>query len=173
MKKNHIVKLSLSAMLLALGLVLPFLTGQIPEIGSMLLPMHLPALICGFVCGWQWGIAVGFVMPIMRSLIFGMPPMIPADDRRIPGWRVVREHLAPTDGTAELRICSCCGELIHSMSSLLFDRARPEDASGEPHAITHAPEALRYGLMSRLRPPEAEEEADFFFPTPVKKGIWD
>ena len=77
MKKNHIVKLSLSAMLLALGLVLPFLTGQIPEIGSMLLPMHLPALICGFVCGWQWGIAVGFVMPIMRSLIFGMPPMIP------------------------------------------------------------------------------------------------
>lgn len=105
--------------------------------------------------------------------VAGMPPMIPADDRRIPGWRVVREHLAPTDGTAELRICSCCGELIHSMSSLLFDRARPEDASGEPHAITHAPEALRYGLMSRLRPPEAEEEADFFFPKPVKKGIWD
>ena len=77
MKKNHIIRLSLSAMLLALGLVLPFLTGQIPEIGSMLLPMHLPALICGFVCGWQWGIAVGFVLPIMRSLIFGMPPMIP------------------------------------------------------------------------------------------------
>ena len=77
MKKNQIIRLSLSAMLLAIGLVLPFLTGQVPEIGSMLLPLHLPALICGFVCGWGWGLAVGFVLPILRSLLFGMPPMIP------------------------------------------------------------------------------------------------
>ena len=77
MKKNHIMRLSLSAMLLAIGLVLPFLTGQIPEIGSMLLPLHLPALICGFVCGWQWGLAVGFVLPLLRSVLFGMPPMMP------------------------------------------------------------------------------------------------
>ena len=77
MKKNQIVRLSLSAMLLAIGLVLPFLTGQIPEIGSMLLPLHLPALICGFVCGWQWGLAVGFILPLLRSVQFGMPPMIP------------------------------------------------------------------------------------------------
>ena len=77
MKKNHIMRLSLSAMLLAIGLVLPFLTGQIPEIGSMLLPLHLPALVCGFVCGWQWGLAVGFVLPLLRSVLFGMPPMIP------------------------------------------------------------------------------------------------
>ena len=77
MKRNQILRLVLSALLLALGLVLPFLTGQIPEVGSMLLPLHLPALICGFVCGWPWGLAVGFVLPIMRSLLFGMPPMIP------------------------------------------------------------------------------------------------
>ncbi len=77
MKKNSIMRLSLSAMLLAIGLVLPFLTGQIPEIGSMLLPLHLPALVCGFVCGWQWGMAVGFVLPVVRSVLFGMPPMIP------------------------------------------------------------------------------------------------
>ena len=77
MKKNQIIRLSLSAMLLAIGLVLPFLTGQVPEIGSMLLPLHLPALICGFVCGWGWGLAVGFVLPLLRSLLFGMPPMIP------------------------------------------------------------------------------------------------
>ncbi len=77
MKKNHIKRLALSAVLLAIGLVLPFLTGQIPEIGSMLLPLHLPALICGFVCGWQWGLAVGFVLPLLRSVLFGMPPMIP------------------------------------------------------------------------------------------------
>ena len=77
MKKNQITRLALSAMLLAIGLVLPFLTGQIPEVGSMLLPLHLPALICGFVCGWGWGAAVGFVLPLLRSVLFGMPPMIP------------------------------------------------------------------------------------------------
>ena len=77
MKKNRIKRLALSAVLLAIGLVLPFLTGQVPEIGSMLLPLHLPALICGFVCGWGWGLAVGFVLPLLRSMLFGMPPMIP------------------------------------------------------------------------------------------------
>lgn len=68
--------LTLSAMFLALALVLPFLTGQIPEIGSMLLPMHLPVLLCGFLCGWQWGLVVGFIAPLLRSLLFGMPPMV-------------------------------------------------------------------------------------------------
>lgn len=65
----------LSALFLALGLVLPFLTGQIPAIGSMLLPMHLPVLLCGFVCGWPYGLAVGFVCPLLRHLLFAMPPM--------------------------------------------------------------------------------------------------
>ena len=63
--------------MLALALVLPFLTGQIPEIGSMLCPMHLPALLCGFMCGWPWGLAVGLISPLLRSVIFGMPPMFP------------------------------------------------------------------------------------------------
>lgn len=77
MKKNQIRNLVLAALMLAAGFVLPFLTGQIPEVGSMLLPLHLPALICGFVCGWPWGLAVGFVLPLMRSFLMGMPPMIP------------------------------------------------------------------------------------------------
>ena len=77
MKKTQIFRLVLSALFLALGFVLPFLTGQIPQVGSMLLPMHLPALVCGFVCGWPWGLAVGFVMPIARSFLFGMPPLVP------------------------------------------------------------------------------------------------
>ncbi|MBE5778000.1 MAG: ECF transporter S component [Clostridiales bacterium] len=70
-------KLVLSALLLALGLVLPFLTGNLPQFGSMLLPMHLPVLLCGFVCGWKWGLGVGLLVPILRSLLFGMPPMVP------------------------------------------------------------------------------------------------
>lgn len=68
-------KLVYSAMCLALCLVLPFLTGQIPEIGSMLLPMHIPVLLCGFLCGAGWGAAVGFTAPLLRHLLFSMPPM--------------------------------------------------------------------------------------------------
>ena len=69
----QIRKLTFSALYLAIALVLPFLTGHIPEIGAMLCPMHIPALLCGFVCGWPWGMAVGFVSPLLRSLLFGMP----------------------------------------------------------------------------------------------------
>ena len=63
---------------MALGIVLPFFTGQIPQIGNMLLPMHIPVLLCGFICGWQYGLAVGFVTPLLRSMIFGMPVMMPS-----------------------------------------------------------------------------------------------
>ena len=68
----------LSAMFLALGLVLPFFTGQIPQIGGMLLPMHIPAFLCGLICGWQFGVVVGFVMPLLRMVLFGMPPLMTA-----------------------------------------------------------------------------------------------
>ena len=77
MKNQNTKKLAYAALFLALCLVLPMLTGQIPQIGSMLLPMHIPVLLCGLVCGWQYGAAVGFVAPLLRSLLFGMPPMYP------------------------------------------------------------------------------------------------
>ena len=70
--------LVLSAMFLAIGLILPLFTAQIPQIGQMLLPMHIPVLLCGFVCGWQSGALVGFVLPLLRSAIFGMPVFFPA-----------------------------------------------------------------------------------------------
>lgn len=69
--------LVLAGLFLALGLLLPFLTGQIPQIGNMLLPMHIPVLLCGYFCGWQYGLAVGAVAPLLRSALFGMPPMFP------------------------------------------------------------------------------------------------
>ncbi len=70
-------KLTLSGLFLALGLVMPFLTMQIPEVGNMLLPMHIPVLICGFVCGWKYGLVVGFTVPLLRSFIWGMPRLLP------------------------------------------------------------------------------------------------
>ena len=77
MKNKSTKKLAYAALFLALCLVLPLLTGQIPQIGSMLLPMHIPVLLCGLVCGWQYGAAVGFVAPLLRSLLFTMPKLYP------------------------------------------------------------------------------------------------
>ena len=74
---DRIRKLTFSALYLAIALVLPFITGQIPEIGAMLSPMHIPVLLCGFVCGWQWGMGVGLIAPVLRSVLFGMPAMYP------------------------------------------------------------------------------------------------
>ena len=53
--KETTKKLTWSAMFIALGLVLPFLTGQIPQFGNMLLPMHIPVILCGLICGWRYG----------------------------------------------------------------------------------------------------------------------
>lgn len=64
-------------MFLAIGLVLPFFTGQIKEIGNMLLPMHLPVFLCSLICSWKYGVAMGFILPLMRSAIFHMPVMYP------------------------------------------------------------------------------------------------
>ena len=76
-QRTHAMNLTLSAMFLALAFVMPFLTGQIPEIGSKLCPLHIPVLLCGFVCGWPWGLMVGFIAPLFRSLTLGMPPLFP------------------------------------------------------------------------------------------------
>lgn len=77
MKKLTTKKLVLSGLFLALGLMLPFLTAQIPSISNKLLPMHLPVLLCSFIVGWPYGLAVGFITPILRSALFTMPPMFP------------------------------------------------------------------------------------------------
>ena len=66
---TKIKNLTFSAMFLALGMVLPFLTGQIPQIGNMLLPMHIPVLLCGLICGWQYGALVGLILPLLRYAV--------------------------------------------------------------------------------------------------------
>ena len=70
-------KLTLSALFIALGIILPFFTGQIKQLGNMLLPMHIPVLLCGFVCGGPCGLIVGLIVPLLRSLLFTMPKMMP------------------------------------------------------------------------------------------------
>ena len=78
MSYTSVKKIVLSALFLALAYVLPFFTGNIPHIGAMLLPMHLPVILCGFLCGGFWGALVGAAAPVMRSLLTGgFPPMFP------------------------------------------------------------------------------------------------
>lgn len=74
--KTTTKNLTLSAMCLALCIVLPYLTGNNYHLGSMLLLMHIPVLLCGFACGWQWGLAIGFIAPLLRSLLIGAPPLL-------------------------------------------------------------------------------------------------
>ena len=76
-KKISINKLVMAAVCLALCMVLPFLTGQIPEIGSKLSPMHIPVFLCGFLCGWPYAMLVGLIAPALRFLLFGMPTIFP------------------------------------------------------------------------------------------------
>lgn len=75
--KNKLLKMILAALFLALSFALPFLTGQIPKFGKMLCPLHIPVLLCGFFCGWPWGLAVGLIAPLFRSLTLGMPALFP------------------------------------------------------------------------------------------------
>jgi len=76
-KRLQVQRLTYAAVYLALAVLLPQLTGRIPEIGKMLCPMHIPVLLCGFVCGWSWGMAVGLLAPVLGSVTFGMPQLYP------------------------------------------------------------------------------------------------
>jgi len=82
-KKNEIPvrsttdKIVLAGVFVSIGLTLPFITGQIPTVGNMLLPMHIPVLLCGYVLGWKYGLTVGFITPIIASLLFKTPALYP------------------------------------------------------------------------------------------------
>ena len=70
-------KVVLTALFIALGLTLPMITANVPMIGNMLLPMHFPIIICGLICGAGYGALAGVITPLLRSFIFGMPPLFP------------------------------------------------------------------------------------------------
>ena len=105
---------------------------------------------------------------IMQA-VRGVPPMQPADNRRIPGWRILREYLQVGADGPRLHILRGCRVLCDSLPALLCDAARPEDASDEPHAVTHAPEALRYALMSRFAAAREDDRPDRNFRFPKRK----
>lgn len=76
-RKSGLYSLLVTAILLAVGIVLPFLTGNMQVLGQAISPLHIPVLICGLTCGWGWGMGLGIVLPLLRSVLFGMPPLVP------------------------------------------------------------------------------------------------
>ena len=103
-------------------------------------------------------------------------PLTPADNARVAGWQRVREYLAPAaDGRPLWQAFPCCENLLRTLPLLLFDAHNREDAAdGEDHA----PEALRYGLMSRPRgsrpaaAPAQRRYDPFSMPQP-RAGFWE
>ncbi|MBO4355965.1 MAG: phage terminase large subunit [Clostridia bacterium] len=90
----------------------------------------------------------------------GMPPLIKADNRRIIGWRTLREYLR-SGAEPALTVSSECIDLPDCIKGLLHDRKNPEDVSSEPHSITHLPEALRYAVMAAVGRSEPAENGYF------------
>ncbi|OQB24927.1 MAG: hypothetical protein BWY11_00782 [Firmicutes bacterium ADurb.Bin182] len=70
-------KIVLSGLFIAIGILLPGITMRIPAVGNMLLPMHIPVMLLGFICGAPYGAAAGFITPLIRSALLSMPPMFP------------------------------------------------------------------------------------------------
>jgi niacin transporter len=68
-------RLILAGLCVALGIVLPLAFHSVANAGSIFLPMHIPVLLCGLICGWPYGLACGVITPLLSSLITGMPPV--------------------------------------------------------------------------------------------------
>ncbi len=122
-------KITYSAVCLALAMVLPFLTGQIPQIGKMLSPMHIPVYLCGFLCGWPWGLAVGLIAPLMRSVLFGMPAFFPgacamslelATYGAVSGLLYRRLHAGIGRIYLALLIAMVCGRVVWGAARYVF-----------------------------------------------------
>ena len=80
MEISRVKRMVFTAACAALCLVLPMAFHSIPNAGSVILPMHIPVLLCGLICGWPFGLVCGLVGPFLSSILTGMPPaaMLPS-----------------------------------------------------------------------------------------------
>ncbi len=110
---------------------------------------------------------------IMRSC--GLQKLIKADNRRIMGWRILREYLHDGKCGVRIKIFRGCGNLIRCLPLLRFDELTQEDCASTPHEITHAPEALRYAVMSREPSyfDKIKADIDRYFPLRKRESIRD
>lgn len=74
-KISHVKKSVISAMCTAMCVILPLMLHSVQNAGSVLCPMHIPVLLCGFICGWSFGMLCGLAGPLLSSITTGMPSM--------------------------------------------------------------------------------------------------
>lgn len=126
-------RLVMAALCTALGVVLPTLTHSIPNAGSVLLPMHIPVLLCGLACGWPYGLACGLMAPTLSSLITGMPgpAYLPAMVCELAAYglisgltaRFVRTGKRPADLYIQLISAMLLGRVVYGMMNALVFQA--------------------------------------------------
>ncbi len=114
-------------------------------------------------------------MSIAEVFSNGGVPLLRADNSRVAGWQRIREYLAEApDGRPQLSIFSSCTNLIRTLPTLIFDEHNAEDVSS--NCEDHAPEALRYGLMSRpvgAKPSKAAKKPRVYDPFAVYQPVDD
>ena len=162
--KTSTRKLTLSALFLALGLVLPLITGQIPQIGKMLLPMHIPVLLCGMVCGAPYGAVCGLLGPMLSSVLTGMPTaaLMPAMMVECAAYglttglmlRLVRTGKTYADLYLSLVAAMLVGRLVSGVTKALFFMAGMDRRELRHGAAGHRAPARRraeHRLLSHAR----------------------
>lgn len=127
LSNNKIKNIVLPALFLCIGVVLPFFTGQIKEIGDTLLPMHFPIMLCGLICGWKYGFAVGLILPFFRAVIVGMPPIYPnavwmASELATYGFvsGFLYNALAPKRLYFSLLVSMVCGRIVWGITKAVL-----------------------------------------------------
>ena len=73
-KMTSVKRICICAACIALCVVLPMAFHAFPNGGSVFLPMHIPVLLCGMICGWPFGLVCGLMGPALSSLLTSMPP---------------------------------------------------------------------------------------------------
>ena len=126
-------KLVLAALCAALCIVLPMAFHTVPNAGSIFLPMHIPVLLCGFVCGWPYGLACGVLGPLLSSLTTGMPPaaILPSMVCELAVYGLVTGFLFPRIKTGRraadiyltLLTAMVCGRILYGVLNALIFRA--------------------------------------------------
>lgn len=131
MKSSSTRRLVMAALCVALGVVLPQAFHAIPNAGNVLLPMHIPVLLCGLACGWPYGLACGILTPLASHLLTGMPPaaMLPAMVCELAAYglisgllaQVVRTGRRLVDLYIQLVGAMLIGRLVYgAMNALVF-----------------------------------------------------
>ena len=127
---SNLRKTVATAMLISLCVVLPMVFHFIPQAGGALLPMHIPVLLAGLICGWKFGLITGIAGPLLSSMVTGMPPtgMVPVMMIELGTYglvtgilsSVVRTRRIYVDLYVSLIIAMLVGRVISGIARAMF-----------------------------------------------------